>query len=69
MPDDDETDEYCATERSVRFTGSKDRGNCNIRIEEADFNRHNGTWTCLVSVGFGYLDTVNVTVSSSKATN
>ena len=39
-------------------------GSCDIRIEEADFNRHNGTWTCVVNNQYG--DTVNVTVTNCE---
>ena len=39
-------------------------GSCGIRIEEADFNRHNGTWTCVVN---SYGDTVNVTVTNCES--
>ena len=46
--------------------GNYDEKNCNILIEEADFNRHNGTWTCVVNRA--YADTVNVTVTDCEFT-
>ena len=49
----------------MRFLGNTAEQNCNIRIEEADFNRHNGTWTCILPFR-EYADTVNVTVTNCE---
>ena len=53
---------YCANDNTVRYLGNTREHNCNIRIEEANFDRHNGTWSCIAEGRF--IDTVNVTVTT-----
>ena len=55
---------YCANDNTVRYLGNTLEHNCNIRIEDADFDRHNGTWTCIAQNQFA--DTVNVTVTTCE---
>ncbi len=53
---------------AVRFVGSKPNGNCNIRVEEIDRLKHNGTWKCFVDWGTpNFVDSVNITVSSRES--
>ena len=55
---------YCDYDNTVLYLGNTMEHNCNIRIEEADFDRHNGTWSCIVESQF--IDTVNVTVTTCE---
>ena len=54
---------YCDNDSTVRYLGNTFEHNCNIRIEEANFDRHNGTWLCIAE---GFADTVNVTVTTCE---
>ena len=57
---------HCANDNAIRFLGNTREHNCNIVIEEADFDRHNGTWSCFAKNS--YADTVNVTVTTREYT-
>jgi len=69
LDDDNDERNYCPGDSNIRFIGNFAQSSCDIQIEEADVNEHDGLWKCVATASKDFVDNVDIVVNTGLETS